>query len=111
MLSNLLKPAVDQETLFALKYRLPDKLEVSINKEPNGGYSARIFNTHGNNIVTEGKTGPELFEMVNDAILTALDIPEQYRIYMTSFFPPEDVRTELDIPDKYLEKKISLVKA
>jgi len=106
---NKLRPHhVDPEVLYALKYKMPSTVTVAISEEPHGGYSARVLGL-GGNVVTQGETGPELFEMVNDAILTALDIPEEYRIHLANFFPPDDVRKQLQIPAEYLVHEMELV--
>ncbi len=102
--------APDRDILYALQYKLPDSVHVTVAEEPEGGYSARVLGL-GGNVVTQGDTGPELFEMVNDAVLTAFDIPEAYRLYSKSYYPPEEVRAALKIPPKYLETGVKLVKA
>jgi predicted RNase H-like HicB family nuclease len=89
-------------------------LSVSIHEDPSGKYVARIdkSDTFRRPLVTEGETGQELFEMVNDAVFTALDIPEQYRDYMTVFAPPPEIRDQfgIKIPKQYLDKDLGLVK-
>jgi predicted RNase H-like HicB family nuclease len=99
---------------MALRYKLPVGLSVSIHEDPSGKYVARIdkSDTFHRPILTEGETGQELFEMVNDAVFTALDIPENYRSYMTVFAPPPEIRDQLaiKIPKKYLNKNLGLVK-
>src|SRR4051812_28496582 len=90
------QPAVDPEVLLALRYKLPVTLSVSIHEDPSGKYVARISKSDifQRAIVTEGETGQELFDMVNDAVFTALDIPENYRSYMTVFTPPQEIRDQ-----------------
>lgn len=102
------KQEVLPEVLNAYKWRIPDKLDVSIKPSKDGGYIAYVKNLEG--CVTQGDTGQELFEMVNDAMLVYLEIPQQYRIYMPTFLPPEEVRNELNIkiPTKFLDKDLVL---
>lgn len=101
----------DQDELFALRWKKPDGIEVFIKKSDNG-YFAKVTSLSGN-VVTQAKTGQELIEMVNDAVFAYLDIPKIYREYYGYFLPPENVREELkaEIPKKYLNKKLGLVKA
>jgi len=112
--TRLFAPQVDRETLLALRYKLPVTLSVSISEDPSGKYVARISKSDvfHRDIVTEGETGQELFEMVNDAVFTALDIPEDYRGYMTVFSPPQEIRDQfaIKIPKKFLDKDLGLVK-
>ena len=112
--ARLFAPQVDPETLRALRYKLPVTLSVSISEDPSGKYVARIEKSDvlRRSIVTEGETGQELFEMVNDAVFTALDIPENYRDYMTVFSPPQEIRDQLaiKIPKEFLDKDLGLVK-
>jgi predicted RNase H-like HicB family nuclease len=103
-------PKVDADTLYALQYKLPDSVRVTILEEPEGGYSARAEDL-GGNVVTQADTGPELFEMVNDAILTSFDIPEEYRLLSKNYYPPAEVREQLKIPHKYLRSGVELIKA
>jgi hypothetical protein len=115
LFTRLLHP-VDPEVLTALRFKLPQALVVSIHEDPSGQYVAKVQDkdriAFGKPLVTEGETGQELFEMVNDVVFTILDIPENYREYMTTFSPPENIRQELaiKIPDKYLDKEFGLVK-
>ena len=53
---------------------------------------------------------PEIFEMVNDALYTYLEIPAHYQPYMPTFFPREDIRKQFNIkiPKKYLERELSI---
>jgi predicted RNase H-like HicB family nuclease len=111
---RLFSSPIDPEALVALRYKMPVSLSVSIHKDPSGKYVAKInkFNSLSRPLTTQAQTGSELFEMVNDAVFTALDIPENYRPYMTAFFPPDEIRDQfaIKIPDKYLDKQLGLVK-
>jgi hypothetical protein len=104
---------VDPETVVALRHKLPDKIFVSIHEDPAGKYVAKIEYIMGRAFSTEGETGDELIDMVNDAMFTVLGIPEPYRPYMGGFEPTEEVRKAIkaDIPKQYLDRKFDLVKA
>lgn len=105
---NIFKEKIVSEALLAYKWRFPEELKVSIKSSKDGGYFASIENLPG--CITQAETGKELFEMVNDSVYTYLQIPESYQIYMPAFFPPEDVRKELNIkiPSKYLKEDMVL---
>ncbi|MBI5071415.1 type II toxin-antitoxin system HicB family antitoxin [Candidatus Falkowbacteria bacterium] len=96
------------EALIAYKYRFPEHLEISIKKSEDGGYIAFVDNLPG--CMTQAETSQELFETVHDAVYTYLKIPKHYKIYMPTFFPPEEWRKEMGIkiPNKYLEGKLML---
>jgi predicted RNase H-like HicB family nuclease len=57
---------------------------------------------------TQANTGQELFEMVNDAVYTYLDVPSQYVPFLPAFFPPEETRQKMgiEIPQQYLSKQL-----
>jgi hypothetical protein len=102
----------DPEEFRALLWKKPDNIDVFIRKSDEG-YFAKLTNFEDGNVVTEAGTGEELVEMVNEAMYDYLGIPEVYREKMGYFLPPEDVREEMriEIPSKYLEKNLILVKA
>lgn len=101
---------IDPEVLAAYAAKMPTKISVSIHNDPSGLYVAKIRGILKDPIVTEGKTGKELIMMVNDAIFTTKDIPENYRPFMPEFVPPEVVFAELKthIPAKYLNQRMQL---
>ena len=91
----LSKKEIIPEVLRALIWKFPDKLEVKISKSEDGGFIAEVVNLPG--CITQAETGQELYEMINDAICTYLDIPEHYIPYVPNFVPPEKERKELNI--------------
>lgn len=102
------KKEIVPEVLLTHRWRFPDKLEVAIKKSSDGGYVAFVKNLEG--CMSQAETGEELFEMVNDAVYTYLKVPEEYKAYMPSFFPPEEARKQLGItiPAKFLGKELIL---
>lgn len=108
MFNRFKKEKIVLEALVSYKWRFPEKLNVSLKASAEGGYIAYVEDLPG--CITQAETGKELFEMVNDAIYTYLQIPEQYQIYMPVFFPPENTRKELniEIPVKYLKESVLL---
>ena len=104
MFSFSWKKKIIPQVLIAYKWRFPERIKVSIKPSQEGGYIAYIDNFPG--CMTQAETGQELFEMVNDALYTYLEIPKEYQPYMQTFFPPEELRNELSIkiPEKYLRE-------
>ena len=104
----LFKKEVVPEVLTALRWKFPDRINVTIKKSEDGGYFAVIENFSG--CITQAETGQELFEMINDAIYTYLDVPLQYIPYLPSFLPPEEVRKKfnIEIPETFLGQEIAL---
>ena len=103
---NLFRTRVIPEALIAYKGRFPEELEVSIKPSQDRGYIIYVKNLPG--CITQAETGQEIFEMVNDAVYTYLQIPESYQLYMPAFFPSESERKEfnINIPAKYLRENI-----
>lgn len=97
------KKEIIPQVLVAYKWRFPDKIEVSIKPSEDGGYIGVVNNLPG--CITQAENGGELFEMVHDALYTYLEIPNHYQPYMPTFFPPEELRKQLNIkiPEKYLK--------
>ena len=108
MFNFLKKQQIIPQALTAYKWRFPEKIEVSVKSSKDGGYVIFINDLPG--CITEAENGREVFEMVNDAIYTYLEIPEQYQPYMPTFFPPEEIRKQLniEIPEKYLKNNFVL---
>lgn len=102
----------DPEEFRALLWKKPDQIQVFIRKSDDG-YFAKLVNFKNDNVVTEAPTGQELVEMVNEALYDHLKIPQIYRESMGYFLPPENLREEMkiNIPSRYLDKEIGLVKA
>ena len=101
---------IKPEVVAAYKWKIPDELDVSIKLSKDGGYFIAVKNLPG--CITQSETGRDIFEMVNDALYTYLKIPANYRIYMPTFFPPEDIRKEfnINIPQKFLGTSLVLQK-
>ena len=103
------KKEIIPEVLIALRWKFPDKVNVEVRKSEDGGYFAIVKNLPG--CITQAEKGQELFEMVNDAIYTYLDVPPQYIPHMPAFLPPEEIRKKLnniEIPEFILQEGIVL---
>jgi len=68
-----------------LRFLFPKEIKVLVRRGDDGRYCAEIITYEG--CFTEGKTFAELTEMINDAVRTYLDIPEEYFQYMPEYFP------------------------
>ena len=92
--------------LFALKGRFPEKADIVVHSSEDGGYWAEIKNLPG--CITKAENGTELFEMINDAIYSYLDVPEEYIPFVPTYFPPEETRKNINIkiPENFLKKEI-----
>ena len=103
---NPFRKKVISEVLIAYKGRFPENLEVSIKPSQDNGYVIYVKNLPG--CITQAETGQKIFEMVNDAVYTYFQIPEDYQPFMPVFFPTESERKEfnINIPDKYLKENI-----
>ena len=108
MINPFRKEEIIPQALVAYKWRCPDKIEVSIKPSKDGGYIVYMNDLPG--CITQAENGEELFEMVHDAIYTYLEIPSHYQPYMPAFFPPEELRKQLNIkiPEKYLKDTLVL---
>lgn len=96
------------EVLVALRSRIPDGLDVKIRESKDGGYWVEIINIPG--CITQANNGEELFAMVNDAVFTYFEIPEEYVPYMPVFLPPEEQRKKfgIKIPNEFLKGDLVL---
>jgi predicted RNase H-like HicB family nuclease len=66
-----------------LREGFPNEIMVSVSRSDDGIFLAKINTFKG--IYTEGKTFFELMEMINDAVRTYFEIPEEYLSYMPSY--------------------------
>lgn len=103
------KEEIRPELVLAFRWKMPDTLNVNIKPSEDGGFIGEVGNFPG--CITQGETGQEIFEMINDAVYTYLEIPEEYKVYMPSFLPPEETRKELNIQLPSHEQDLVLVKS
>lgn len=106
-LKNQLYPKrIIPEVLFALRGRFPEGVGVIVRDSEDGGYWAEVKNLPG--CITQADNGTELFQMLNDAIYTYLDVPEEYIPFVPTYFPPEEVRKNLNIkiPESFLKREL-----
>ena len=96
------------EVLVAYRSKMPDSLDVKIRESEDGGYWVEIGNIPG--CVTQADTGEELFAMVNAAVYTFFEIPEEYFPYISSYLPSEEIRKKfgIKIPAEFLNEELVL---
>ena len=80
MLKKDINKINEYRTLF------PNTVEVLVNSCEQGGFYAEIKTFPG--CLTEAETFSELIEMVNDAVITVLEIPAKYIPFMPTYMPP-----------------------
>jgi len=107
---NFFQKKIVRECLVAYHSRIPDSLDVKIRESKDGGYWVEISNLSG--CMTQVDKGEELFEMVNDAVLTYFEIPQEYAPYLPVFLPPMEIREQfkIEIPAKFLNSQLILQK-
>lgn len=98
------------DNLIHLQAQFPDFIEVQVGKSQDGGYWVKILNLPG--CFTQVEDSGELLAMVNDAIYTYFDIPEEYVRDMPRYFPTEEIRKKLqkwqkNIPVEFLQQPIT----
>ena len=84
----------DQE-INTLRALFPQEISVKVERSKDGGFVAVINTFPG--CITQADSFSELIEMVNDAVRTYFEIPEQYTSYMPTYLPPVKVAQELDV--------------
>ncbi|MEK7075225.1 MAG: type II toxin-antitoxin system HicB family antitoxin [Patescibacteria group bacterium] len=84
----LFQKRIDQDVVLALRWKLPESLEVDLQGAEEGGFVVSVKTLPG--CFTQAENEKELFEMVNNAVLTYLQIPKEYQPYMPSFFPKNE---------------------
>ncbi len=90
------KPELHQEVFDACFYKLPKKVQVNWFRDK--GYIIGTINTGNNEFATQGKNADDFIEMVNDAIFTMYDIPEDYMDVISkarTYTPPQQEMEKL----------------
>lgn len=75
-LTSFFKPKLAKEAFFAYFYRLPDVIQVKWFRD--GDFIVGEVTAGEHKFVTQGKTADDFIEMVNDAIIVANSIPQDY---------------------------------
>ncbi len=81
--------------VYRLRNLFPSELKISVNRLENGEFLATINTFKG--LQTEGTTFSELIEMVNDAVKTYFEVPEEFVPFMPNYIPPLEAAQKLDV--------------
>lgn len=86
-------PQLDREAFEAYLYRLPASIEVSWTRD--SGYIVGTIKDTEQEYMTQAQSQEEFVDMVNDAVYTMHDIPEEYRDAVRSFQAYKPSSTQL----------------
>ena len=92
----ILKPKLHQEVFDAYFHKLPKKIQVKWFRDE--GYIIGNINTGNNKFSTQGKNADDFIEMINDAIFTMYDVPEDYVDVISkahTYLPPQQEMEKL----------------
>ena len=95
--------SIDFTKLVHHQSQLPHSIKVRIGKSKDGGFWVEILSLPG--CFTQAENGEELFVMVNDAVFTYFDIPENYFPFLPRYFPNEQMKKKIQTWDKCLPTK------
>lgn len=91
------KPEISQEAFDAYFFRLPEKVEVGWFRD--GNYIVGKVKTDKKEFMTQGVNPQDFIEMVNDAIYTVSNIPEDYIDILRkvkTYSPPPQEKKKLE---------------
>lgn len=87
------EPDISGEAFVAYFHKLPDTVQVSW--ERDGRFIVGHVEAGGFTFSTQGRDANNFVEMVNDAVYTVYDIPEDYRRFMKAYIPPKEALKRL----------------
>lgn len=96
-IKSLFRPKLSREAFEAYFNRLPQFIEVSWFRD--GKYIVGNIKAGDQEFMTQGLNGDDFIEMVNDAVYTMFDIPEDYIDVIEkakTFQPPVEERKKLE---------------
>ena len=97
----------DNSLIKDLRAQLPQSVQVSVTRSEDGGFVAAVTSIPGT--TTEADTFSELIDMVNDAVLTALNVPEKLRSYFPVYLPPMNAAADLGVfPVRQKDEEMTL---
>lgn len=85
----------EQKKIEYFRKLFPKSIEVKVNLSEEGGYWVEILTFPG--CFTQAETFAELIEMVNDAVVTVLEVPRKYLSYMPTYMPPLSLAQRFNI--------------
>lgn len=92
-----IQPKLSQEALDAYFNRLPEQVQVDWFR--SGEFIVGQVTADGQNFMTQGKDAEDFIGMVNDAIFTYNEIPEEYRDmikFVRVYNPPVSEKEKLN---------------
>ena len=95
--------SIDFTKLVHHQSQLLQSIRVKIGKSKDGGFWVEILSLPG--CFTQAESGEELFVMVNDAVYTYFNIPENYFPFLPRYFPNEKLKKEIQSWDKCIPAK------
>ncbi len=93
----LFKPKLSHEAFVAYFNRLPDGIKVNWHRD--GKFIVGNVSADGKKFMTQGLNADEFIEMVNDAVITVFNIPEDYVDVINkskAYFPTEEEYRKLN---------------
>ncbi len=80
--------------------KFPEKLAVDLFRSKEGGICAKI-KINDDILRTEAESLPELIEMVNDAVYTYFEVPEQLISKVPTYIPPVEAVQGVNLYPKW----------
>ncbi len=96
-------PSVNFSQLVHYQSQLPNSIKVKIGKSKDGGFWVKVLSLP--RCFTQAESGEELFVMINDAVYTYFDIPENYFPFLPRYFPNEKMKKKIQTWDKCMPMK------
>ncbi|MEO6077652.1 MAG: hypothetical protein ABIP54_02605 [Candidatus Andersenbacteria bacterium] len=98
-------PRLEREAFDAYFYRLPENVNVSWVRDEN--YIVGSITDNGHEYMTQAQSADELIDMVNDAVYTFHEIPEQYREAIAQYraYNPSDAQKKL-LEDAHVKSSV-----
>lgn len=107
---KIVKPEIYPEAFFVYFHRLPSELQVSWFRDD--GMIVGKVNAGGKEFVTQGSDTDDFIKMVNESLITAFNVPEDYfdAIKQTRKYNPSAAERKM-LEDKNIEQStLGLVK-
>ncbi len=74
-----------EQKIIELRALFPREITASVQRSEDGGFVAEVLTYPG--MFTEGETFSELLEMINDAVYTYFEVPENLLSFMPTYLP------------------------
>ena len=74
--TSFFRPRLSKAAFYAYVDRLPANIKVKWFRD--GNFIVGEVNADGKHFFTQGKNADDFLEMVNDAVITVFDVPNQY---------------------------------